>query len=262
MAGSYVSPFSSYDNVGDSENLHKKLLDFRCSICNKHLSVPPIDHLKNEGMRCGRCSYIPLELAERASIFERTAAEMSFPCSFKNCHEILRWGEVHMHEIICPKRDFECPFLCDKLNKSDEMLNHFMTEHHEKKLGSQWKIQVRTEDFSVFFFEHEGDLYVVRCFTSKQKAAFDVFTYATPMNSPMFELAITSSDAATATIMDQNVSCIRTFPTCWKCFMRSCQNKYHVGDLGGSGTNVANSFLRRMLGSAGRLSCELDIRVG
>lgn len=116
------------------ENLRNDYRDLICSVCKKYLSVSPI-FTSDDGKsnKCGRCTgrqYSEKTLM-RNKTYEKLAKFMQFPCSeSRNCKEILAWGKVINHELVCPFRPILCPHSnCLETYEINTVLSHFCKKH-------------------------------------------------------------------------------------------------------------------------------------
>ncbi|CAH2000333.1 unnamed protein product [Acanthoscelides obtectus] len=74
---------------------------------------------------CGRCR----PKAEPHTPFEIVAKKIFFPCSF-GCSDLLAWGQVLDHEIVCKKRTLICPFpTCYSTTQLSLLRDHIKVQH-------------------------------------------------------------------------------------------------------------------------------------
>lgn len=109
---------------------------FRCTLCRKYLSVPPIHMLTDQPTQgqniCGRCKIQKDDRVSRNVAFEAMAQYLEFPCSNSNtCPQKLRWGEVETHEDVCGVKTVRC-IICNNIHAITKIESHFAEQHREK----------------------------------------------------------------------------------------------------------------------------------
>ncbi|CAG9822944.1 unnamed protein product [Phaedon cochleariae] len=121
------------------DNLESKVSEYKCALCKKTLSVPPIMMLSEDGTRskCGRCEMVPNRSMGRNVIYEDMAKLLSFPCINEGCNKKIAWNEVKTHEEECVESSITCPIhtlpLCEtgviRLRNLEE---HMKIDHSSK----------------------------------------------------------------------------------------------------------------------------------
>ncbi|CAG9771323.1 unnamed protein product [Ceutorhynchus assimilis] len=125
------------DSLDDSQFPSIDFDDFKCSQCEKYLSVAPIyiytDPIGKNKNVCGRCS-VPDEGSKIRNVsYEILAKFLKFPCSSsKNCKEKLAWGEAEDHEAKCWHREMVCE-ICSGPYTTTTLISHYK-KHHQKEL--------------------------------------------------------------------------------------------------------------------------------
>lgn len=110
---------------------------FKCSECNKYLSVSPIfvytDNSAGKDKNiCGRCNIPSGGTAIRNVSFEALAKYLKFPCSVsKICKEKLPWGEADKHEKKCRFREMKCN-ICSTSYTITSAVTHFKESHPQE----------------------------------------------------------------------------------------------------------------------------------
>lgn len=117
-------------------NISETILDeFRCFLCNKHLSCGPIRVLPNGSCICGRCEPLDSEKpAYKVLQLESVLSKALFPCPNEEigCKENVPFNQMREHESICSFSSFSCPLFyqgCAWKGSSFDIFLHFMKEH-------------------------------------------------------------------------------------------------------------------------------------
>lgn len=120
-------------NMGNMYNPGKMIENFKCSLCKKHVFVPPITtDISRTSYKCGRCNCIESDHTTRLTEFEKLASYLIFPCSYEGCDAIIPWNEVRNHESSCNYRIINCPSdNCPDSFPVDNMIAHFRVKHND-----------------------------------------------------------------------------------------------------------------------------------
>ncbi|XP_050307010.1 2',5'-phosphodiesterase 12-like [Anthonomus grandis grandis] len=118
--------------------------NFKCSVCQKYLFVPPVTTNDGTTFRCGRCSFIPTDMNTPVFGFEKLASYLAYPCTFQGCSKVLPWDEISAHEQICRFRIISCPcYSCDESYPINKLMVHFDEKHKKYMCMTQCHIQNR-----------------------------------------------------------------------------------------------------------------------
>ncbi|XP_018571893.1 uncharacterized protein LOC108911439 [Anoplophora glabripennis] len=147
----------------------------------------------NEQYKCGRCQKINCEKYSwiRNNLFEELAQNLSFPCSYPPCTEILPWWHnVKEHEGSCRYKTVQCP-LSDDCTCFDGILVDHLEEHltdkhkaniKEVNTAYGWKICnnydyiyfVKVDDQYFFFYIKKWDRIAVLSTRLSRYSKFNV----------------------------------------------------------------------------------------
>ncbi|XP_018565033.1 uncharacterized protein LOC108906292, partial [Anoplophora glabripennis] len=151
-------------------NLCEVVKKYKCSVCDCLLSILPISIANvdgkndNELYKCGRCHRINCEEYSwtRIRLFEEMAQNLSFPCSYPPCMEMLPWSKVEQHEGNCHYKTIKCPVCLDEM-LIDDLGEHITDKHkeHVKKGfdGNGWEVN-RYNNY-MFFVEVDSQYFFV-----------------------------------------------------------------------------------------------------
>ncbi|XP_066249452.1 uncharacterized protein [Euwallacea similis] len=192
---------------------------FKCTICDKYLSVPPIylcvDSDRSDMNICGRC-----KVPENSNViqnfgFESLAKYLEFPCSFyPNCRKKLRFGEAEQHELLCERREFECP-VCHKKQDLARIGQHFQIKHKnliffDKNLVIQEKELCTHRSSALFLVMDSKDKFLVS--TSVNRIPLSINTILSIKVAPVHDITgplafdvVFSNDNNTITFKNRHI---------------------------------------------------------
>uniref|UniRef100_A0A6P7GD11 Uncharacterized protein LOC114336611 n=1 Tax=Diabrotica virgifera virgifera TaxID=50390 RepID=A0A6P7GD11_DIAVI len=210
------------------------LQTLKCALCNNYLSVPPIMTISRDAQRhkCGRCQLIPSDMSVRNTLYENLAQLSTFPCTFPDCKETLKWGEVEAHEKVCLYKTLRCPvsWKCNDQVSIKDLTNHCM-RYHGKNV-SQNQIVATVEEtteknkITIMLLVHKEKPFLVFRIVTSDNIWIKVFSL-TPVENCYYELSI-NSDASTCSLFYKNpVEVYIESRHCKKCTMNECDNKLH-----------------------------------
>lgn len=228
-----------------SEDLFESL---KCCLCDKYLSILPIISLTESGKpyKCGRCFDIPSEKIIRNLCYEKVAAFLTFPCSYKGCTEKITWDLVDIHEKYCQQRVIKCLInKCDALVAVCDMEKHFKSPNHIRRIyyNKIKKLTMKNQCSIVILLKTVQDNYFVVLRHSYETLYAGVYSLQSYLRRKDldFKLTMTTNGSHSPSVSYiGKVIHYDDLEHCMNCVRKRCQLDYHKFSVkyGQSGKNI------------------------
>ncbi|KAJ8957860.1 hypothetical protein NQ318_001856 [Aromia moschata] len=205
------------------------LSTLKCSFCDCYLTVTPVSivNLQGDAWKCGRCFYVKTEYSVPALLYEKIAADMTFPCSF-GCGAELPFYVVRGHEGVCRHQPIKCP--CGETVQMRSVVSHFHREHPGRISYARVVVEQPGNGRLVTRLLLTGRLAFLVYVLYERLAEIKVGVYALGENYNTYEAHLkvtTRSRSSQVTIPGRRIRkyCLRD--NCPDCLLRTCQIEHH-----------------------------------
>jgi len=211
------------------------LKSLKCALCNEFLTVPPITTISKDALlhKCGRCQNVETEVSLRNTVFETLAALSTYPCTYPNCKDVLKWSDIEQHEIYCLHRTLKCPvsWTCNDTVSIADLSSHCLSKHKKNlfndtvllKFDDPWE---KSKITVVLLVANNTQFLVYRVITT-ENIWVKVFSFL-PIENCRYEFDICSESAVCCLSYKNPVELFVERKHCKKCVMSDCDDALHV----------------------------------